>query len=310
MNFTKSFGAAFLVISVFSAAAACSSGDSGGSVAADSSSFISQLCAEYMPCCAKAGKPSDGAQCRAFYSAFTGSATYDAAAGSKCLEEVRAQKGSASFCDEGISAPSCEKAFGSNTGTKKPGEACSEDEECAPSAEGKVECASLFVGGSQIKKCQVQVTGKLGDTPCAGTVDGNTTSFSGSGTATDIPPKGYLCYVKDGLRCDSKTGACAAIAKVGEACEGFGSYLCTKDAYCDTTAKKCVARKAVGAACTGFSSEQCVEGAYCDSTTKACVASLAVGAPCKSSNECASGSCVNSACAAGGDLTTAFLCGG
>ncbi len=291
----------------------CSSNSSNGSVAGDRDSFIAQLCQQYMPCCAKAGKPADGAQCRAFYGAFAASNNYDPAAGSACLSEVKAAAASPTFCDNATStnvSPSCGKVFpASGGGSKKPGETCAQDNECASSTEGPVECRSLFKDGATIKKCQVQIAGKAGDTPCLGTVDGNITSYNSSGD-TDILPRGYLCNVKDGLRCDSTTDKCVAIAKVGEPCEGFGSNLCTDDAFCDTTQKKCVARKAVGEMCT---SDQCVEGAYCNTTTRLCTASLAVGAACKSSSECITRSCVNGACAKSGsgtDFTTAFLCGG
>ena len=75
--------------------------------------------------------------------------------------------------------------------------------------------------------------------------------------------------------------------------------------------KKCVAKKLVGAMCSTFGDE-CAEGLYCNSTTKVCTTAIADGAPCKSSSECISRSCVNSACAKTGssNLTTAFLCGG
>jgi hypothetical protein len=301
-----------LLLAFFVFAASCSSNSGDSTTAGDRSGFISKFCDQYMPCCAKAGRPSDGAQCRAFYGAFSNEGTYDAAAGSACLSEIKANSSSPTFCENGISgsnAPSCSKVFSQTDGTKKPGETCASDSECAPSSEGDVDCRSLFKDGATIKKCQVQITGKAGDTPCLGTVDGNLTSYNSSGD-TDILPRGYLCDIADGIRCDSATDKCVAIAKVGEACEGFGSNLCTKDAYCDTTLKKCAARKPIGEACT---SDHCVEGAYCNTTTKVCTAAIAVGAACKSSTECISRSCVNGTCAKSGggtDLTAAFLCGG
>lgn len=294
--------------------AGCSSGSGS---AGDRDAFISQVCDLYMPCCSKAGKPSDGSQCRAFYGAFASSASYDAGAANLCLTELKASSASPTFCEDGMDnskVPSCDKVFSgsSSGGTKKPGETCSQDSECAPSTEGKVDCRTLFKDGGTIKKCQIQITGKAGDTPCLGTVDGNLTSYNTSGTETDVLPRGYLCNVKDGLRCDSTTNKCVAISKIGEACAGFGSNLCTKDAYCDSTTKQCAARKPVGSACTSFSSEQCADGTYCDSASKTCKASLAVGAACTSSSECISKSCVNKVCdkTGGTDLTTAFLCGG
>ena len=294
------------LILLFVLAIGCSSGTSSS----ERDDFIAQVCQRYMPCCAAAGKPSDGSACRSFLGAFAGQ-TYDAAAGKACLGELDAQKSSPSFCDGNFtskSTPSCGKALSSTGGTKKPGETCESDSECAPSSEGDVNCQSLYLsGGSSIRKCQVLVAGKAGDTPCVGTVDGNVTSYETSGD-TDVLPKAFLCDVANGVRCDS-TRKCVAIPKLGEACDGFGSNTCTKDAYCDSTAKKCVARVAIGAACDTFSSN-CVSGAYCDSTSKQCTKALADGAPCSSSTPCASHSCVNGKCGGSIDLGTAFLCGG
>ncbi len=295
---------------VFALLVGCSSG--GSSTGAGSrDSFIAQVCDQYMPCCVKAGKPSDGAQCRAFYGAFASTAGYDAAVANACLTELKAASSSPTFCDDGMSStksPSCSRVFSAPNGTKKPGETCAEDGECAPSSEGTVDCRSAFVSGATIKKCQVQVPGKLGDGPCLGTRDGNSTSYNSSGD-TDVLPRGFMCDVKDGVRCDSTTDKCVAIAKIGEACTSTSSNVCTKDAYCDTTAKQCVARKLAGAACESFST-QCAEGTYCDSKTKVCTTSVAVGGACTTSSECVTKSCVNSKCAVSSSLTTAFLCGG
>lgn len=308
-SFARSLAAAFVAVSMMYTAAACSSGNSTGSVAGDRDSFISQYCSEFMPCCSAAGKSADGSQCRALLGALTPSTGYDAAAAGKCLDETRAASKTATFCEDGMSnstAPSCQRVFSGSGGTRKPGETCSEDDDCAPSTEGKVDCRSLSTGGMTIMKCQVQIVGKAGDSPCVGTVDGNATFYSTSGQ-TDIPLKGYLCYVKDGLRCDSTSKACKAIPKVGEPCEYSGSTSCTKDAYCDTATDVCVARKTAGAACT--SDTQCAEGTYCSSTTRVCTTALAVGATCTTSQECGDNRCVNGKCEKSNDFTTSFLCG-
>jgi hypothetical protein len=301
-----------LLAILFLTVACSSSSNSSGTVAAGKDDFIAKLCDLYMPCCAKAGKPADGAQCRAFYGAFAGT-NYDAASGNACLSEVKAQSSSPTFCETGTSSstsPSCSKVFSSAAGVKKPGEECTQDSDCAASSEGSVDCRSLFKDGATIKKCQVQIVGKAGDTPCLGTVDGNITSYNSSGD-TDVLPRGYLCNVKDGVRCDSTTDKCVAIPKIGEACTS-GTAACTDDAYCDSTTKKCVARKPSGSMCSSFTTNECADGLYCNSTTKVCTTAIADGAACKSSSECLSRSCVNGSCAKAGssNLTTAFLCGG
>jgi hypothetical protein len=281
------------------ATVACSDDSSS---AGNKDQFIAQLCDEYMGCCKSAGRPSDGAQCRAFYGAFAPATGYDAALGQACLDEVRARKDE---CDTSSdSAPSCRKVFASaSRGSAQPGEACEDDSDCAAPAEGEVQCESDFVDGTTIQQCQVQLTGTAGSTPCLGTVDGNVTIYSGS--ADGIPKSGYLCRVADGLSC--QTGACKKMPEVGEACTG-GSYACVPSAYCDFAASMCKARVAVGAACTD--DDECAAAAYCEPTGSTCAARRALGESCSMNAECQSSSCTNQKCASDNDFALALLCGG
>ena len=79
---------------------------------------------------------------------------YDATAGDACLREMRAAQANPDFCGGGGGnklAPSCEKVFPrSSGGTKKPGDACSTDSECATSAQGRVSCASKTETGASL----------------------------------------------------------------------------------------------------------------------------------------------------------------
>lgn len=280
----------------------------GGGDAATAGGFVSAYCDLLAPCCAMAKLPSDGAQCRAFAGAFAAAATYDRASGEACLAEMRAAAGKPNFCSEGLqtSSDACDRVFGGSGGTAKPGESCSDDDDCAPSTEGKVDCRSSFVMGTEVRKCQIQLRGKDGDTPCVGTVEGSVTTYPGSANA-DIPVRGYLCHVSDGLRCDGTTRTCARFKAIGEACTG-SSTECVSNAYCDVAQRMCADRKAVGSMCTG---QQCALGSTCDSTTRTCVAQLADGAPCTQSAQCRSARCVNAACApaGSGDLGLVLLCG-
>jgi hypothetical protein len=279
----------------------------GGGDAATAEAFVAAYCDLLAPCCAMANLPSDGAQCRTLTGAFAGSASYDRSKGEACLGEMRAASAHPTFCSEGLqtSSDACDRVFDEG-GTRKPGETCSDDSDCAPSTEGKVDCRASFGTGSEVRKCQLQIRGKAGDTPCLGTVDGNATTYAG-GSTSDIPARGYLCYVADGVRCDTSTGGCVAFKAIGEACGG-SSTDCVNSAYCDVAQRLCVARKAIGSACT--SSQQCVAGSTCD-TTRTCVGQLADGAACTQSARCASGRCVNGTCSASssGNLGLAFICG-
>jgi hypothetical protein len=292
-----------LVLSTLLLSPACGGGD-----AATAEGFVGAYCDLLAPCCAMANLPSDGAQCRAFAGAFAASASYDRASGEACLGEMRAASAKANFCSEGLATGSdaCDRVFGESGGTRQPGESCSDDSDCASSPEGKVDCRSSFVMGTEVRKCQIQLRGKEGDSPCAGTVEGNITSYQGSSSA-DIPPRAYLCHVADGLRCDGATRACTRFKAVGEACTG-GSTDCVSSAYCDVAQRLCVERKPLASACT--SSQQCVQGSTCGST-RTCVAQLADGASCTLSSQCRSGRCVNAACApaGSGDLGLVLICG-
>jgi hypothetical protein len=276
----------------------CGKSDSEG--AGDKDQFIAQLCAEFSDCCKAAGRPSDGAQCRAFYGAFTPATGYDQTAATACLEEVRATGGNK--CEAGSSnTPSCRKVFESS-GTKQPGETCDDDSDCAPAESGESACASSFVGGATVQQCQTRLVGKAGSSPCIGTIEGSTTFFSNS---DEIATTGYTCDVADGLACDDATGACTALAAIGETCSGGGFYQCVAGAYCSQGT--CRGRVAVGSACTF--GDDCVDGASCSQDSQTCVALLAAGAACTSSSDCASSNCTNQKCSANDDLSLTFLCG-
>lgn len=279
----------------------CGNDDSG---AANTDDFVAQLCAEFSDCCKAAGRPSDGAQCRALYGALAAGAKYDAASGNACLSEVRAL--GAGKCDAtSMSTPSCRKVLStSSSGSKKPGEACDNDDDCASSDQGEVECVSNYQNGTTTQQCQVRIVGQKGSSPCVGTVDGKVTFYSGS--QNTVPTTGYLCHVSDGLTCDSTSGACEALGAVGEACTG-NSYQCVNSAYCSTE-RKCADRIAVGSACPG--GDSCAVGAYCEGDSKTCTAQGATGAACSMNEECVSDRCVNQKCDANDDLSLAFLCGG
>jgi len=287
-------------------------GLSCGGGAGTAGAFVDQYCELFTPCCQMANLPSDGSQCRAFLGAFTAASNYDRAAGEACLNDIRAASSKPDFCQSGSNSGStaCNQVFeGGNGGTAKPGESCTQDSDCAPSSEGKVDCRSRFVSGSETRKCQVQIRGTEGSTPCVGTVDGNITSYYSTGTSTDIPSRGYLCYVSDSLRCDNTSGACVRIKAAGEMCSG-GSNECVKTAFCDTTMRLCVERKPAGSPCT--SNTQCAAGTSCSSVTpRTCVPLLADGSACTQSGQCKSSNCVNGACAksGGSDLGLALICG-
>lgn len=301
-----------LAVGLLLAVTGLSCGDSSGAGSADA--FVSSYCELFNPCCAKANLRSDGQQCRLFLGAFAPAGKYDKQQGEACLSQVKAAAGKPGFCEDSSnqSIDACEKVFAQAGGSKQPGETCDVDSDCAASSEGKAQCASSFGGSAQIRKCQIQVRGKAGDNPCVGTVEGSNTFSNVS--LDGVPAKGYLCYDKDNLRCDTTSNSCVAYKAVGEACSGNGFLRdCIASAYCDNGQKKCVAHKAAGAACGDAASSsqyECIEGNYC-SMANQCAAQTTDGGACTSDQQCRSNDCVNSMCRpkSGGDLGLMFLCG-
>lgn len=290
------------IVGLVLAAVGCGDSDSNG--ASNKDEFISQLCAEFSDCCREAGRPADGAQCRAFYGAFAPAGGFDQAKANACLAEVRAQGDDK--CDTAAGGtPSCDQVFSSVAGTAEPGEACEDDDDCAPSDEGEVECETQFIDSATVQQCQVRLPGVEGSSPCVGTVDGSV--IFGSGGGDTIPPKGYLCNLADGLSCDSESGACQALGAVGEPCAG-GFYSCVAEAYCNFSEGVCVARSGLAAPCT--SDDQCQASAFCDPSSETCAERHAIGEACTMNAECVSDSCTNQKCEASDDnLALVFLCG-
>ena len=263
-------------------------------------------------CCGKAGYPSDGAQCRSYFGNAAAGREYNAAKGEECLAGFRAASAAPDFCDKGETPPACNEVYQSAGGGAAPGATCEDDNECASSTEGEVDCRSTSSGGSVTRICQIQVRGKEGDA-CVGTKDGNTTTSVGSGTSPP-PPKVTYCDTADNLACDSATDKCTRIQDVGGACTSSSSHACVKTAYCDTKQKVCVGRLPAGADCgttTTFASDVCEEKHYCDQASKKCTPALDDGAQCERSEQCVSRNCTNKKCEKSGlaNLGYLILCG-
>jgi hypothetical protein len=251
--------------------------------------FIGQYCDIYKPCCTAAGLPGDGKACRALFASSTSAkAKYDDTAGQACLTGLEQQSGQSGFCTGDIVPPSaCTQALGGMmAGT------CIQDSDCPASSQGDVRCVSGFVNSVQMRKCQVQIRGAAGSTPCVGSVRAGVTLYSGTITG-DIPDQGYLCSSDDGLRCDGT--ACVALTANGGQCELYTD--CVVAAFCDAATGACGARRMPGASCIGEALE-CQDGAYCDDGTMLCTIKRDMGASCTDNEQCMTGNCLNGACAA------------
>jgi hypothetical protein len=253
----------------------------------EGAAFIGRYCDVYQPCCTAAGLPGDGKACRAlFASAASPQAKYDAAAGDACIAALMQSAGQPGFCTGDIVTPSaCAQAFG---GVMAGG--CVQDSDCPASSGGDARCVSAYVNGAEVRKCQTQMRGAQGSTPCVGSVRAGVTLYAGSGTG-DIPDQGFLCNSDDGLRCDGS--ACVALTADGGQCEIYTD--CVVADFCDAATGTCAPRRASGAGCIGEALE-CADGLYCDDAHMTCAAQLDVGAACTDNTQCLTGNCPNGAC--------------
>lgn len=253
--------------------------------------FFGALCASDGPCCVDQGARADPKACLDFFQAIGAGITYDAVNGADCVKWLRAATHDYTVC-LGTEPPpaSCDKAFGAAApvgGTHLPGEACSSLSECAPSAEGEVDC-HFQSAETTTRICQLQLRGHAGDAPCLGTRDEMGTS--GAVPEGGAPARGYVCDLADGVFCNGT--ACAPLSPLGGACNEL--QWCDLSTYCDNGTGTCVARQPVAAPCDWDGA--CLTGAYCDDATDSCAMRLAAGASCTDSAECASYLCSNGAC--------------
>jgi hypothetical protein len=263
--------------------------------------FIIQYCDVYSPCCAAAGRSADGQSCRYRISNSPGSYlayTYDPAAGEACLNALKVAASQPDFCADTASRPSeCDRALGV-TGTTAPGGDCRSARDCAPSAEGHVVCVQSARISGTTSTCEVEIRGQAGDGPCIYTVTPSSVRVI-AGVLSDTPPRGFLCYMSDGLYCDD-SGQCMPLKPIGEACRGES---CVTGAYC--RALICAAPLPAEAACEPFV-DGCVDGWYCDSSTSTCQPLGATGWGCDYAYQCQSGSCTYQTCDALPDALSLF----
>jgi len=252
--------------------------------------FIGQFCDALRPCCSAVGLRSDSQFCRISVGASLPPA-YDDAAGQACLALVRSTSADPATClADPVASDACKPVFAPN-GPRAPGESCDRDSDCMSPAQGDVFCASATLpSGQSIRKCQVELRGQLGDTPCMNPDD-------------DVATAVYLCHASDGLRCDGT--ACIALGDPGGQCAVTSD--CVAEAYCEF-GTSCATRKAVDAACIG--ADECLPGLYCSDATATCVARIDIGAACTVSHECLSDNCDGTTCRPGLDnLALIVLCG-
>lgn len=280
------------------------SGGGRGTLSADA--FITETCKLFEPCCAAANQRYDEARCRQVLTVFTLNANYNSIKAEECLSAMRAAANGPTFCDDGPSEEgarrSCEEVFTPKPdtkqpgGTKKPGELCDSDTECAASPEGVPRCDVSFSGDQAIRRCQLLVKGKEGDDCVGDMIDASGRANTWHFSEGPPPERVTVCYVPDRIYCHGTTNKCTKTQDIGGPCDAFNPNACVATAYCDQTAQTCAARKGAGEECRGYDLKECAEKHYCDLETKKCTLKLPAGQPCTKHEQCANGQCVNGKC--------------
>ena len=198
----------------------------------DSEKFADSYCAAVAKCCGQAGLPSDGKVCHQWMAFGSAGASYNSQAGDACLAEVRSQVSAGTFCtDMSSSSPSaCDSVYGSKNGTKKLGETCNSDSDCAAPSTGEVAC--------NMSTCTALLA------------VGTTCSFT-----SDCVHSAFCDYNKD---------VCTARVAAGGVCTGSSSAECVAGYYCASSSNQCTAQVANGAPCT--TATMC-QSDYCSSNT-------------------------------------------
>lgn len=256
-------------------AMACGSDDAAAEDGAKSA-FVDRYCQTFVPCCQAESGSTSVERCVSLTKQALEARAFDPAAGDACLASVSAVASASDFCGHVVAVlPRCDAVFLAGN-TKQLGESCTPND-CAPSAEGDVDCVN-WVGGSA---CQVRIRGAEGATPC-----------TLSPSSKPPPQKVFDCRIEDGLACDTGVDACVVLPKRFEPCRGDG--LCEPTSRCDTGVNRCIERTAEGAACR--SDKECDTGLVCHADV--CAKTIPTGgactdggAPCVPTAFCRAGKC-------------------
>ena len=269
--------------------------------------FVTAYCNLFLPCCRDEGLPASVNECLRYHDAVASALPFDAAIGESCLAKARNAAKESTFC---TSPPLCDDAFMLPNGTVPPGQPCMLGNQCAAPPGGQAIC------NLDTNTCTELTPGKLGQQPCAGTVDSFTTYFNDlpGGPLHGGPLHAFLCQISDGLYCDSYTLQCTAIATTGQPCGGFPFSMCVAGDYCfpplDNSGGpgapgSCAPLLANGAPCA--STPECLPLLYCDPTSMTCNPQVAYGSACTVDAQCLTGVCTNGSC--GPNFFLSLVCG-
>jgi len=275
----------------------------GGTVSSEEDAFRTQVmqlyCASFVTCCSSGGIVFDQAQCETSFGTLvlgnlgsprSGYYTFDAAAGARCLDTIRATLGPG--CNTFPSSIAC---YGVFQGILKPGDPCETAVECARGPDDSISCDP---GTDGIDICILKRRASEGE-PCV-------ESCVESGSLIDCDPPSTAadrgrCFENDGLYCSG--GVCARQVAIGSLCDD--NAACVDGAKCDVSVGICVPLADVGKPCGG--TDDCREELHC-STEGLCEPDHAPGEACGASSECGPGTCRGGTCSSM-SLGMTILCG-
>lgn len=243
-------------------------GQEAGALPAEVAAFVADLCSLYAPCCTG----GTSAACTTATEALAKGRAFDAARASACLESVRAEATSSTFCLAPPSSVTCAAVFKTKS-AKEPGAACKVSRECSSGDDGEGLCV--------LGKCRRAARGKEGDACIATSIDGALESVFGLEANA-----GAVCDSSAGLYCSEESKKCLKRADVGGSCSGT-DISCVDAAWCPTDTKQCAPRTAVGAACVD--EYECPLGSRCVGDGEGgakCTALEAKGGACERGDEC------------------------
>jgi hypothetical protein len=185
------------------------------------------------------------------------------------------------------------------SGPNQPGDLCASNEDCAHAPDELAWCEARDQAEAQleIQRCHQFTRAKLGE-PCALTVLTNGEHVGAIARGQEpIPDVSGFCDLARGLVCDARDRRCRALPELGQSCAGHG--FCARGVVCGGDV--CQPAHLLGEPCQSIGDfvdqPPCVPSARCDIFANVCVPAVPEGGACTYGPQCASGVCINTACA-------------
>jgi hypothetical protein len=270
----------------------------------DLATYADRFCKAFTPCCPQYAYAIDDARCRKTMSSAANDLVYDPVKGEECITAWEAAAKGADFCRTTPPPQVCVDVWKRCATAGPPGVPCKDEYDCALSPEGFVDCEKDQATAPGI--CRLDAHAKLGDA-CDGDAVRPGDSPSLLSGVTAMVSRVAVCYLNDGLYCDSGTRKCTARHAVSETC--VSDKTCADGLICESAdgGSRCEPIHSLGQPCR--EARDCASALYCDDTTKKCEQRKSVGVPCSKYDQCIArcedGKCVDLPSA---NIVYAFYC--